>query len=124
MRGRAAVVIVLVLVAVGAGAGAGEPPLQALAIHAGAGQGVYAQAEDGTVLVAQVDDRAVHPASVTKVATTLAMLERLGPDHRFETRVLAAGDVTDGRLKGDLVVEGGNDPYFVYESAFLVLRRL
>lgn len=100
------------------------PELQALAPLVGPGQGVYAQAEDGTVLVAQADERAVHPASVTKVATTLALLERLGLGHRFDTRVLARGDVADGRLHGDLVVVGGNDPYFVYESAFLVLRRL
>jgi D-alanyl-D-alanine carboxypeptidase/D-alanyl-D-alanine-endopeptidase (penicillin-binding protein 4) len=61
---------------------------------------------------------------VTKVATSLALLERLGPDHRFATRVLATGPVRDGRLAGDLVVEGGDDPFFVFESAFLVLRRL
>src|SRR5262245_33279045 len=123
MWGRAVVAVGLAL-AGARGTGAAEPPLQALAAHAGAAQGVYAQAEDGTVLVAQVEDRAVHPASVTKVATTLAMLERLGLDHRFETRVLGRGDLADGRLQGDLVVAGGNDPYFVFENAFLVLRRL
>src|SRR5262245_38256300 len=123
MWGRAVVALGLALVGA-MGAGATEPSLQALAAHAGAGQGVYAQAEDGSVLVAQAEDRAVHPASVTKVATTIAMLERLGLEHRFETRLLARGDVAAGRLRGDLVVEGGNDPYFVYESAFLVLRRL
>jgi D-alanyl-D-alanine carboxypeptidase/D-alanyl-D-alanine-endopeptidase (penicillin-binding protein 4) len=107
------------------GAAGAEPPLQGLALeHVGAGQGVYVEAEDGTVLAAEAAARAVHPASVTKVATTLALLERLGPDHRFTTRVLGTGRVADGRLAGDLVIEGGNDPFFVSESALLALRRL
>jgi D-alanyl-D-alanine carboxypeptidase/D-alanyl-D-alanine-endopeptidase (penicillin-binding protein 4) len=102
-----------------------DPPLQELArTHIGAGQGVYVDAEDGTVLAASVAERAVHPASVTKVATSLALLDRLGPDHRFATRLGATGPIRDGRLAGDLVVHGANDPFFVYESAFLVLERL
>jgi D-alanyl-D-alanine carboxypeptidase/D-alanyl-D-alanine-endopeptidase (penicillin-binding protein 4) len=85
---------------------------------------VFVRAEDGTVLAAQVEDRAVHPASVTKVATTLALLERLGPEYRFETRVLARGAIHDGTLQGDLLVDAGRDPFFVSEGAFLVLCRL
>ncbi len=124
MRGRGAAVWGLI-VATALGALAAEPPLQSLAReHVGGDQGVFAQAEDGTVLVAQVEDRAVHPASVTKVATALALVERLGAEHRFTTRFVATATPRDGRLEGDLVVEGGNDPFFVYESAFLVLRRL
>ncbi|HXJ36378.1 MAG TPA: D-alanyl-D-alanine carboxypeptidase [Candidatus Eisenbacteria bacterium] len=124
MRGRGAAVCGLI-VATALGALGAEPPLQSLAReHVGADQGVFAQAEDGTVLVAQVEDRAVHPASVTKIATALALVERLGADHRFTTRFVATTTPRDGRLDGDLVVEGGNDPFFVYESAFLVLRRL
>ena len=104
---------------------ASDPPLQALALmHVGAGQGVFVDAEDGSVLIAEAADRPVHPASVTKVATTLALLERLGPTYRFETRIAATGPIRDGHLAGDLVIHGGNDPFFVYESAFLVLRRL
>lgn len=116
--------LVALLLAVLAGGVRAEPPLQALARHAGDGQPVYAQAADGTVLVSQAADRAVHPASVTKVATTLALLERLGPTHRFETRLLAGGRLQDGTLAGDLVVEAVRDPFLVYESAFLLLRRL
>ena len=43
----------------------------------GADQGVYVEAADGTVLLAQSADRAVHPASVSKIPTTLALLRRL-----------------------------------------------
>lgn len=123
MRGRPVVALVMWVV-LGGGAGAAEPPLQALATHVGADQGVYAQTRDGTVLVSQLADRPVHPASVSKVATSLALLAKLGPAYRFETQFLADAPLQDGTLGGDLVVAGGNDPFFVYENAFLVLRRL
>jgi D-alanyl-D-alanine carboxypeptidase/D-alanyl-D-alanine-endopeptidase (penicillin-binding protein 4) len=103
---------------------AGEPPLQAAARGLGEDQGVLAEAADGTVLASQAADHAVHPASVTKVATSLALLERLGPAYRFETRVLAGGAVHDGRLQGDLIVHAGGDPTLVYENVFLLLARL
>jgi D-alanyl-D-alanine carboxypeptidase/D-alanyl-D-alanine-endopeptidase (penicillin-binding protein 4) len=102
-----------------------EPPLQAAARRlVGAGQGVLARAEDGTVLAALLPDRPVHPASVTKIPTTLALLERLGPEHRFETRLLATGPLAGGTLRGDLLVESGGDPVLVFENAFLMLVEL
>lgn len=90
----------------------------------GEGQGVYVETQDGTVLVAQAADRAVHPASVSKIPTTLALLQKLGAEHRFETRFAAGGDVADGLLRGNLLVEGSGDPYFVDENAVLVLLAL
>jgi D-alanyl-D-alanine carboxypeptidase/D-alanyl-D-alanine-endopeptidase (penicillin-binding protein 4) len=104
---------------------AAEPAFQAAAVDiVGADQGVFAHAEDGTVLAALNADRPVHPASVTKVATTLALLRQLGPEHRFETRLLTAGTLRDGTLHGDLVVAAGGDPFFVSENAFLLLLAL
>ena len=90
----------------------------------GPGQGVYIEASDGSVLVAQADAIAVHPASVSKVPTTLALLRKFGPDHRFVTTFAAAGPVSGGTLDGDLLVEGDGDPYFVDENALLVALRL
>ena len=115
-----------VALAVGAGGAVhAEPPYQALARDVvGAGQGVLVVAEDGTVLASEAAERAVHPASVTKVATSLALLQKLGPTHRFTTRLLAEGRVADGTLHGDLVVEASGDPFLVDEGAFLILRRL
>lgn len=102
-----------------------EPPLDAVARSiVGATQGVFARAQDGTVLASVNAERPVHPASVTKVATTLALLRELGPDHRFETRVLATGPVDGGALRGDLVIDAAGDPFFVYENALLVLDEL
>jgi D-alanyl-D-alanine carboxypeptidase/D-alanyl-D-alanine-endopeptidase (penicillin-binding protein 4) len=100
------------------------PALQALARSVGEGQGVYALDGDGTVLVEQASDLPVHPASVSKVPTTLALLEELGPEHRFSTRLLGTGPVRDGRLQGDLVVAAGGDPFLVDEGALLLLQKL
>jgi D-alanyl-D-alanine carboxypeptidase/D-alanyl-D-alanine-endopeptidase (penicillin-binding protein 4) len=85
---------------------------------------VLVVAEDGTILAAEAADRAVHPASVTKIATTLAMLQRLGPEYRFETRLLATGRLADGTLHGNLLVDASGDPFLVDEGAYLMLRRL
>ena len=90
----------------------------------GAGQGVYVEASDGTVLLAQAAARAVHPASVSKVPTTLALLRRLGPDYRFTTTIAASGPLSAGLLEGDLLFAGGGDPYFVDENALLVSAQL
>ena len=90
----------------------------------GAGQGVYVEAADGTVLLSQAANRPVHPASVSKVPTTLALLRRLGPDHRFTTTFLATGPVRGDTLEGDLLVASDGDPYFVDENALLVTARL
>lgn len=50
------------------------------------------------------------PASVTKVITAAFALDRLGADHRFATRILAIGPVSNGTLQGDLILAGGGDP--------------
>jgi len=89
----------------------------------GADQGVYIEAADGTVLLAQAANVPVHPASVSKIPTTLALLRKLGPEYRFVTTFAASGPVHDGTIDGDLVIDGGGDPYFVDENALLVAQR-
>jgi serine-type D-Ala-D-Ala carboxypeptidase/endopeptidase (penicillin-binding protein 4) len=56
-------------------------------------------------------------ASLTKIATGLAALETWGPNHQFDTQLLTNGAVQNGVLKGDLIVQGGGDPMFVWEEA-------
>ena len=105
--------------------GSVAPKLAALARSIlGAEQGVYVEAADGSILLAQAAARAVHPASVSKVPTTLALLRRLGPEYRFVTTFTAGGQVHDGALDGDLIVVSDGDPYFVDENALLVALRL
>ena len=104
---------------------AAELPLQALARREiGAGHGVFVRAASGAVLAALNSRRAYHPASVTKVATTLAFLSKLPPDRRFRTAFLAQGPMAGGTLDGDLVVQAEGDPYFLFSNAFRVLWAL
>ena len=54
--------------------------------------------------------QSVTPASVLKLLTTAAALELLGPDFRFETKLMSSGTIQNGQLKGDLWIVGGGDP--------------
>jgi serine-type D-Ala-D-Ala carboxypeptidase/endopeptidase (penicillin-binding protein 4) len=80
----------------------------------------------GEVVNSRLADAPINPASVVKVATSWWALDELGPDHRFETRFRLRGtlDRARGVLRGDLVVEGGGDPDFQTENAFLVAAAL
>jgi len=50
-------------------------------------------------------------ASTTKLFTTAAALDRLGPSYRFRTTLYQDGPILpDGTLAGRLVVHGGGDP--------------
>lgn len=101
-----------------------EPPYQALAERLmGRGQGIFAVAEDGTVLASVAADRPVHPASVSKVPSTLALLRGLGPRYRFATRLRGA-EPRDGTVAGDLVIEASGDPFLLPQSAAYILAGL
>lgn len=69
-----------------------------------------ADAQTGDVLEGHQAGLRLAPASVTKSITALYALDTLGPSHRFVTSVLAAGEIKDGVLTGDLVLVGGCDP--------------
>ncbi len=80
---------------------------------------------DGAQVSSSDADVAVNPASVVKLATSLWALDKLGPDHRYQTVVYAGGPVGEGgRLDGDLYVVGGADPDFHAENAFLLAAAL
>jgi D-alanyl-D-alanine carboxypeptidase/D-alanyl-D-alanine-endopeptidase (penicillin-binding protein 4) len=104
--------------------GAATDLAQAARSILGANQGVYVEAADGTVLLSQAAELPVHPASVSKIATTLALLHKFGIEHRFTTVFAATGGISNGTLDGDLLVETEGDPYFVDENALLVAERL
>ena len=69
-----------------------------------------ADAATGTLLESRMADTALPPASVAKAITALFALEKLGATHRFSTRILATGPISNGTLNGDLVLAGGGDP--------------
>jgi serine-type D-Ala-D-Ala carboxypeptidase/endopeptidase (penicillin-binding protein 4) len=52
----------------------------------------------------------MQPGSTMKLVTTVVALDRLGPDHRGRTELLAAGPIDGEVLSGDLVLKGGADP--------------
>ena len=79
-------------------------------------QGVWIQS--GRTLLANYQGTNPLPAaSITKVATTLVALQTWGPKHQFVTLIKATGPVSKGVLHGDLVIQGGEDPFFVWEDA-------
>jgi hypothetical protein len=57
----------------------------------------------------------MNPASVMKLVTTYAGLDRLGPNHFWRTRVYAQGPVEQGVLRGNLLIQGSGDPKLVVE---------
>ena len=82
-------------------------------------QGVWVQRGDR--LLAQHEGKTRLPAaSLTKLATTLLSVDRWEPDYKFITRIGVNGPVENGVVKGDLVVVGGGDPLFVWESAIAI----
>lgn len=50
------------------------------------------------------------PASNTKLYTTAAALDQLGPDFQYETHLISDGNIADGVLQGNLYVVGSGDP--------------
>ena len=67
-----------------------------------------------------------NPASLSKLATTFAALEQLGPAWRWQTPVWLDGavDRERGVLQGNLVIQGRGDPSLVLERLWLLLRRV
>ncbi|MGI0485769.1 D-alanyl-D-alanine carboxypeptidase [Pantanalinema rosaneae CENA516] len=83
------------------------------------GQGVWIQT-DQALLANHQGSTPLSAASLTKVATSLAALQTLTPDHRFVTEISTTGTIQNGVLNGDLVIQGGEDPFFVWEEAIAV----
>jgi D-alanyl-D-alanine carboxypeptidase/D-alanyl-D-alanine-endopeptidase (penicillin-binding protein 4) len=64
-----------------------------------------------TPLVSLNPSRPLVLASTTKLFTSAAALDRLGPDYKFRTRLYRDAEIgEDGILPGHLVVMGGGDP--------------
>lgn len=111
------------------GAGAADPmPSEVMAAMRESGVplksfGFYARPVERTERSDQMDDGlAAKPlaslnaeqtfwlASTTKVVTSLAALDLLGPTHLWPLRAHATGPVVNGQLRGDLVIAGNRHP--------------
>ncbi len=71
---------------------------------------ILLDAMTGDVLSEDNADALFIPASLSKIPTTLKALDALGTDERFETRLVADGDVVNGVLEGNISLVGSGDP--------------
>ena len=92
-------------------------PVSALAV-------VLQEAGSDKNVLALNDDAAMNPASLAKLLTTFAALDRLGPAWRWKTPVWLHGAISDGTLDGDVVIRGSGDPTLVVERVWLLLQRI
>ncbi len=85
---------------------------------------VIEEAGSGRSLLSAQAHAAVNPASLAKLLTTYAALDRLGPAWTWRTPVWLDGTVRDGVLEGSLVIQGRGDPTLVLERVWLLLQRV
>ncbi len=107
----------------------GLPPearqaLQRARVPADALSVVVHDASTGQRVLQWQETRPVNPASVTKLLTTMAALDRLGPAWHWQTPVWISGPHKDGVLDGSVFIKGSGDPKLVLERLWLLLRRL
>ena len=70
--------------------------------------------ESGQILYEKNPDQRLHPASNTKIITTAATLDLLGPRFRWDTRI-GADKIKNG-IAENIYIIGRGDPRFVSES--------
>lgn len=86
---------------------------------------IYVESLDtGEPILAWNETEPRNPASVMKILTTLVALDILGPTYRWETNLYVLGDVDQGELKGDLLMQGSGDPFLVTDRFWQMLRLL
>ncbi|BAL93820.1 D-alanyl-D-alanine carboxypeptidase/D-alanyl-D-alanine endopeptidase [Rubrivivax gelatinosus] len=78
----------------------------------------------GPTRLAWQPDLPQNPASVTKLLTTLAALERLGTGWTWATPVWLQGEIRDSVLEGSLVIQGRGDPQLSADRLRAALRRV
>jgi serine-type D-Ala-D-Ala carboxypeptidase/endopeptidase (penicillin-binding protein 4) len=85
---------------------------------------VIVDPESGRVVRSQNPDTPRSPASTIKVVTTIAALELLGPAYTWHTHASIRGALEGGVLDGDLILQGGGDPYMTLERWWSFARAL
>ncbi len=78
----------------------------------------------GRALLTHQAQALMNPASLTKLWTTAAALDTLGPAWTWATPVWIQGNLRDGVLEGTLTIKGTGDPKLVVERMWLMLRRV
>ena len=100
---------------------AARVPREALAVS-------IAELGSGTPRLALNEHRPVNPASLAKLLTTFAALDRLGPAFTWKTPVWLAGRLSPsaqgGVLEGNVHIQGRGDPKLTLERVWLLVQRL
>lgn len=89
--------------------------------------GVYVQELGNGTAAPLLDwhsEPAMQPASTMKLVTSYAALDLLGPAYTWKTQVYTTGSITGDVLDGDLILQGGGDPYLVLENFWMLLRQI
>lgn len=88
-----------------------------LAAKVGRRDAVMVVSPDGKILAAVHEDLALVPASILKLVTTLAALEKLGPEYRFRTDFFIDS-------QNDLKIKGYGDPLLISEHLQVVAENM
>lgn len=107
--------------------GAPTPVAQTIAaqhLPSGAVSFAIIDPDSGQLIAGQNVDIPRSPASTIKVVTTFASLDLLGPSYVWHTRAAIRGEIQNGVLEGDLVLQGGGDPYMTLERWWSFTRML
>jgi D-alanyl-D-alanine carboxypeptidase/D-alanyl-D-alanine-endopeptidase (penicillin-binding protein 4) len=94
-----------------------DVPHDSLSIH-------VEDVDTGEVVLQWLAGEPRNPASTMKLLTTLVALDTLGPAYRWKTNVYALGEISGGRLDGDLLLRGQGDPFLVTERVWQMLRAI
>jgi D-alanyl-D-alanine carboxypeptidase/D-alanyl-D-alanine-endopeptidase (penicillin-binding protein 4) len=94
-----------------------DVPHDSLSIH-------IENVDTGEVVLQWLGSEPRNPASTMKLLTTLVALDTLGPAYRWQTEVYALGEISGGRLDGDLLLKGYGDPFLVTERVWQMLRQI
>lgn len=116
-------------IAASAGAAPALPPealaaLKRAGVPADAVSVVIEDASSNRRVLQWQENKPVNPASLMKLLTTAAALDRLGPAYTFATPVWLSGPVVNGVLEGNVFIKGSGDPKLVIERVWLLLRRI
>jgi len=66
----------------------------------------------GSTIYSHNGNKYITPASIQKLITTAAVLDKLGPSFQYQTNVLLNGNQQENTFKGDLIIKGSGDPSF------------
>jgi D-alanyl-D-alanine carboxypeptidase/D-alanyl-D-alanine-endopeptidase (penicillin-binding protein 4) len=85
---------------------------------------IVVEADTGRTVLSLNPETPRSPASTIKALTTYASLDLLGPSYTWHTKALVRGKLEDGVLDGDLILQGGGDPYMTLERWWNFTRTL